>query len=214
MVQQQKPNPPIKFRLATVTDAEALADLHYVCSMEQPDGFMYLLGRKFLATYYRILLRNRSSRIICAEAEDAGIIGLISLSVDAGEELNALKKGRFRLLLSALPVLIRKPGLIAAVSSRTKALSEDEIGKGFVIGSGARISFWGWSPDHPNQGQSTRLLQSALKMLRDFGVKTVRLEVDRANRKVEVMNRLLGGKVIEEFVTNDGRKRLVMEHRL
>jgi len=214
MAQQQKINPPIKFRLAKCPDARALANLHYVCSREQPDGFMYQLGRKFLTTYYRIILDNRSSLVICADAGDAGIVGLISVSVDAGEELKALRNGRFRLLFSALPTLIRQPRLISSVSVRANSLSADEIGKGFVTGSGARLSFWGWSPDYPSQGQPTKLLQTALKLLKTLGVKTIHLEVDRANRKVEVFHRFMGGKVIDEFVTEDGRKRLIMEYQL
>jgi len=214
MAQQQKINPPIQFRLAKLPDARALANLHYICSIELPDGFLYLLGRKFLTTYYRIILDNRSSLVICADAGDAGIVGLISVSVDAGEELKALRNGRFRLLFSALPTLIRQPRLISSVSVRANSLSADEIGKGFVTGSGARLSFWGWSPDYPSQGQPTKLLQTALKLLKTLGVKTIHLEVDRANRKVEVFHRFMGGKVIDEFVTEDGRKRLIMEYQL
>jgi len=214
MAQQQKINPPIKFRLAKCPDARALANLHYVCSREQPDGFMYQLGRKFLTTYYRIILHNKSSMVICAEAGDAGIVGLISATIEAAEELKALRDGRFRLLLSALPALIRQPKLISSVSARANSLSVDENGKGFVIGSGARLSFWGWSPDYPSQGQPTRLLRTALKLLKTLGVETVRTEIDRNNRKVIVLNRLMGGKVIEEFETEGGRKRIFMEHQL
>ena len=53
-MKQRESERSIKFRLANYTDARALADLHYVCSMEQPNGFMFLLGRRFLITYYQL----------------------------------------------------------------------------------------------------------------------------------------------------------------
>jgi hypothetical protein len=211
---QQTTGHPVRFRLAKCSDAKALARLHYVCSVIQPDGFMYKLGERFLAQYYRILLHNPMSLIVCAEAGTAGIIGMVSASVEASEELKALQEGRLRLLLSALPALIRQPKLIRCVRDRANSLSSNQVGKDFVVGSGARLAFWAWSPAHPSKGQTTKLLQTAMKLLRSLGVKTVRLEVDRVNRKVEVMHRLMGGKVIDEFITGDGRQRIVMEHRL
>jgi hypothetical protein len=211
---QRNADSPVRFRLANCSDAKALARLHYACSMEQPDGFMYKLGKRFLTQYYRILLRNRMSLVVCADAGTAGIVGLVSASVESQEEYKALQRGRLRLLLSALPALIRRPRLFGAVYDRANSLSSDQVRKDFVVGSGARLSFWGWSPAYPSRGQTTKLLQTAMRMLKALGVETVRLEIDRVNRKVEAIHRLMGGKVIEEFVTKDGRQRIVMEHRL
>ena len=213
-MKQRESERSIKFRLANYTDARALADLHYVCSMEQPNGFMFLLGKRFLITYYTIILRNRSSMVLCAEDEDMKIVGLLSASLEAGEELKALKHGRFRLLIAALPAMIKKPSLIASAYARVGNISGDKIGKGFVIGSGARLSYWGWSPDHRDQGQSIKFLKIGMQLLKSLGVCTVRLEVDSNNRKVVLSHRFMGGKVIDEFLTKDGRKRIIMEHRI
>ena len=211
---QQKAVQPVRFRLAKYSDAGALARLHHICSMIQPDGFMYKLGERFLTQYYRILLASPTSLILCAETDTEGIIGLVSASIETSVEFRALHKGRLRLLLAALPALIRQPKLIPSVRSRVDSLSSSRAGDGFVVGSGARLAFWAWSPAHPFRGQTTRLLRTAMKLLKDRGVGTVRLEVDRVNRKVEAIHRLMGGKAVAEFVTGDGRQRIVIEHQL
>jgi hypothetical protein len=53
-----------------------------------------------------------------------------------------------------------------------------------------------------------------LKSLENNHVSQVRFEVDRLNRKAEVIHRLLGAKVGREFKTPDGRGRIIMEYIL
>ena len=53
--------------------------------------------------------------------------------------------------------MIRNPGLIWALNLRKKSLSARVLGEGYFVGSGARIAYWGWLPDHPSKGNSTRL---------------------------------------------------------
>jgi hypothetical protein len=204
----------IEFRFANCYDAKQLAKLHYLCSQAQPGGFMFKLGRRFFLEYYRILLRERTTVVLCADAGRDGIVGLISASTDVKKEIEALRKGRYKLLLAALPNLIRQPSLIRTVISREKSLSPTSMGEGFIVGSGARLTFWGWLPNYPSKGHSVRLLKAILKILGTLGISSVQLEVDRVNRNVEVVYRLLGAKVVKEFTTKDGRQRMVMEHNL
>jgi hypothetical protein len=58
------------------------------------------------------------------------------------------------------------------------------------------------------------LLKNLLKILKENHVSQVRFEVDRLNRKAEVIHRLLGAKVVREFKTPDGRGRIIMEYIL
>ncbi len=204
----------VRFRIATLADAEALASLHHLCSREQPDGFLHLLGRPFLAAYYRILLRNPSTLVVCADSGEDGLVGLVSACLEVGEELEALRRGRYRLLLAALPAILRHPSLIAAVRLRMVSLRPGNAGEGFVVGHGPRLSFWGWSPCYPSAGLSTQLFLEMLRKLKERSVSVVSLEVDRSNRKVELIHRYMGARLVQEFVTKDGRKRLVMEHHL
>jgi len=139
---------------------------------------------------------------------------LISATLDSKENLESLKREGHRLFLGALPALIRQPMLIKEILSRAKSLWRSNLGEGFLIGSGARIAYWGWSPNHPSKGQSIFLLKMLLKTLGENHVHQVRFEIDRLNRKAEVTHRLLGAKMVKEFVTLDGRRRIVMEYIL
>jgi hypothetical protein len=205
---------PIRIRKADYDDLKQLADLHYRCSIAQPAGFMFKLGRGFILEYYHILLKEKTNVILCADAGMDGIVGLISANLDAKESLKWLKSGSYRLFLAALPALARKPVLIKEIYSRAKSVWGLSLGEGYIIGSGARISYWGWSPNYPSKGNSIYLLKNLLKVLKENHVSQVRFEVDRLNRKAEVIHRILGAKVVREFKTPDGRCRIIMEYIL
>jgi hypothetical protein len=113
---------PIKIRHANYNDLKQLMDLHYRCSIVQPAGFMFKLGRRFILEYYRILLKEKTSLLLCADAGMDGIVGLISANLDAKESLKWLKSGSYRLFLAALPALARKPVLIKEIYSRAKSV--------------------------------------------------------------------------------------------
>lgn len=204
----------IKIRPATYNDLKELGDLHYRCSIAQPAGFMYKLGRGFILEYYRILLKKKTSVILCADGGIAGIVGLVSATLDSKQNLESLKRGGHRLILAALPALVRQPGLIKEIFSRANSLWRSKLSDSYIIGSGARIAYWGWSPNYPSKGHSVILLKTLLKILEDHQVDSVRFEVDRLNRKVEAVHRLLGAKTVREFNTPDGRSRIIMEYIL
>jgi hypothetical protein len=205
---------PIKIRPASYDDLKQLADLHYRCSIAQPAGFMFKLGRGFILEYYRISFRNKASVILCADAGMDGIVGLVFATLDSKENLDSLKMGGHRLFLGALPALIRQPMLIKEILSRIRSLWRSDVGEGFIIGSGARIAYWGWLPNYPSKANSIFLLKALLKTLKEKNVSQVRFEIDRLNRKVELIHRLLGAKVVREFNTPDGRSRIIMEYIL
>jgi hypothetical protein len=205
---------PINIRPATYRDLKELAELHYLCSSVQPGAFMFKLGRGFILEYYRILLKEKTSLVLCADAGNDGIVGLICAHLDAKESLKWLKSESYRMFLAALPALARQPLLIKKILSRAKSLWGLSSGDNYVIGSGARIAYWGWSPDYPSRGHSVFLLKTLLKNFENNHVNRVRFEVDRLNRKVEVIHRLLGAKVVREFKTPDGRSRMIMEYIL
>ncbi len=204
----------ITLRLAGPGDAVPLADLHFVCSAAQPGGFMHQLGRGWFVKYYEIILSDPTSVVLCAESGTDGLVGLASATLDSKKQLEAIRKGRLKLMLAIIPALVRKPGLIRALSLRNRSLSSRVLGEGFLVGSGARIAYWGWHPDHPTNGNSTRLLREMIRLMAHRGAATLQLEVDRNNKKVEVVHRLLGARIVGEFKTRDGRDRLVMQYDL
>ena len=116
--------------------------------------------------------------------------------------------------MAVIPTLLRKPRLIWAVFIRNRCLSAEQMGEGFIAGSGKRISYWAWLPNYPAKGRSTWLLKELLRYMTNLGVNELLLEVDRVNRKTEVVHRLLGAKIVNEFTTRDGRERIVMKYEL
>jgi hypothetical protein len=54
----------------------------------------------------------------------------------------------------------------------------------------------------------------SLKILKENHVSQVTFEVDRLNRKAEVIHRLLKAKVVRESKNPDGRSRIIMEYIL
>jgi hypothetical protein len=204
----------VRIRLANLRDAEPLARLHYVCSSVQPGGFMHRLGVRFFVKYYQIILSERTSVVLCADAGRDGIVGLASATLDSAKQLEVIQKGRFKLFWSVIPALIRKPSLIWDLYIREMSFSASFHDEGFIVGSGARIAYWGWLPDYPQKGRSTYLLKELMHLMEKRGATEIQLEVDRLNRKVEVVHRLLGARVVREFTTSDGRARIVMEYKL
>jgi hypothetical protein len=204
----------ISIRPADPRDAESLAHLHFICSQAQPGAFMHRLGQRFFAKYYRILLGERTTVILVADAGRDGIVGFVSATLDSGRQLEGLRKGRFKLLLAVLPVLIRRPSLIWDMYVRSRSLSRRAPGEAYIVSSGARIAYWGWLPNYPAHGQSTSLIREVLRTLERLGASKVRLETDRLNRKAEVMHRFMGAQAVEVLVTRDGRERIVLEYGL
>jgi hypothetical protein len=204
----------VRIRRAHPHDAEQLARLHFICSSVQPGSFMHHLGLRFFIKYYQIILKEKTGVVLCADKGKDGIVGLVSATLDSKKQLEAVKKERFKFFLILIPVLIRKPSLMRAMYIRNLSFSAKQIGEGFISSSGIRICYWGWLPGCPSKGKSTHLLIELIRYLENLGVRTMQLEVDRINRKVEVMHRLLGAKAVKEFTTKDGRARIVMEYRL
>lgn len=201
----------MKTRLAKLSDAPQLAEVHWTSSSNQPGGFMFKLGKPFLIEYFRIVLGEKNSVVICTEDVDGRIIGFVSGSLLAEERMVALKRGRIRLLLAAIPSLIRDFSLVKELYSRQQSGSADTDEGGYIVQSGAREDFWAWLP---STGGAIELHLKWLSVMRLLGVEAIRGEVDLVNDFVVKIHRFLGARVVREFTTPDGKKRMVMEYRL
>ncbi|HEX9009714.1 MAG TPA: hypothetical protein VF804_05045 [Holophagaceae bacterium] len=203
----------LAFRRATVADGDQIARLHHLCSQLQPGGFMHRLGQPFFRAYYRILLPDPNTIVLAAMDASGRILGFVAGCGDAQAEMERLRHRRLTLLLSCLPRLLRRPALVHDLYARIKCLEGAQLDAWGGL-RGSRISFWCWDPGSSASRQSTVLLQHFLQYLKARGVRTVRFEVDRINRKVEITHRLMGAKTVRTVQAPDGRERLVMEHIL
>lgn len=199
-------------RLAKLSDVKQIANLHMICSSEQPMSIMWKFGKYFFKRYYRILLEEKNSVILCAEDMNGDIVGIVSGSLKAEEHIIALRRNRVSLFFASVPSLFRNPRLIGDMYSRQKAGSADEEGGGYIVLSGAREEFWAWLPTKRLAGGAIELHKTWLSVMRLLGASRIQLEVDRINERVARMHQMMGARVIKEFVTPDGRHRMVMEY--
>jgi len=203
----------INFRLAKNTDYVRLADVHMACSVIQPGGFMFRLGLPFLRQYYRVMLQEKYSVILCAE-EDGKLLGFSSGSLDTAEHFQALKRHRLRFLISVLAVICRQPRIIKDILARMRSGSPDSEMGGYVTQTGPRGEFWCWLSDQRYGGGALVLNAKWLLVMKTLGAKEVRIEVDGRNPKVERMHRLVGARVVKNYVTPDGNPRIIMGYDL
>jgi len=202
----------MRIRLAKVKDAAALARVHHACSPELPESFMARLGPQFLRQYYRVLLQEKNSVVICAENSNQDVVGFISGSLDATEHMPELKRHRVSLVLGALPALLRHPSLLKGMLDRQNSKSADVADDSFVVLTGARWEFWACLPEARAGGKALELFRSWLTMMRGFGIGTIRFEVDDDNPKIVRLHRTLGARVLRKYTTPDGRSRLLMAY--
>ena len=122
-----------------------------------------------------------------------------------------MRKNRVRLALAALPSIIRSPRLLREILSRQSLKSADTDDNAYIVQSGSREDFWAWLPDRKG---AMEIHLKWLSVMRTLGVQTVKGEVDKVNDFVVKTHRILGARIIKEFVTPDGKERLIIEYRL
>ncbi|MDD3248794.1 MAG: hypothetical protein PHF23_00260 [Smithellaceae bacterium] len=207
MVQNKINN--IILRIGKPQDSYQIAMVHYECA---PNDFICTLGMHFLKSYYRILLSESKSVIVCAEKEHAGVIGFLVATLDAAEHLKTLRKKTIRLFVSALPILITKPNLILEVIKRRKAASI-KGNNDYVVTEGAHLEFWGLISGFRKSGIGEKILRSLLITMYSLGTKEIRCEVDYDHIKVAQVHIRCGARIIREFDTPDNKKRMILEYK-
>jgi hypothetical protein len=200
----------MELRLANIKDAGELARAHMASGARQPAGFMFKLGRSFLAEYYRAILTCKGTVILCAEKNNK-IIGFISGTLRAEERLPGLKKHRFRLATAAMPAIMKQPALLFQAYAREKSGSA-ESGNGFIVQSGPHQEYWAWCV--PGATGSLQLQLKWLAVMKTLGATHIMCEVDGVNELSENAHKACGARRIAEITTPDGRKRHILRYEL
>ena len=68
----------IVYRIAKVSDAKQIAQIHYSVRHKHPLGIFSQMGFSFLKQYYRVILDDPYEIIICAENDKREIVGFNS----------------------------------------------------------------------------------------------------------------------------------------
>lgn len=201
----------IRYRLAKPSDAKEIADLHWHVRDRYTQGIFLSLGKKFLRTYYEIILDDPWEVIVCAVKEDGKMVGFASTTMDANEQASRLRNHKFKLGISALMAILMKPSLAIDVWQRYKSLGTSNKTPAFVHTEGVRGEYWCWLKDEDSL-KSVELSRVKNNILYDLGVREMFFEVDKFNKAVYKYHlKVNHAEPIEEIILPDGRERVLMK---
>ena len=203
----------MKFRIAKQSDIRILSELHFEAGKIQPNGYMYKLGLPFLRLYYKILVNEKNSLVIVAENKYSIICGFCAGTFVAEEHLQTLKRSRLKIAISLIPSIIKSPQLIFSILSRNKFINSNGKSSDVSISRGPRFEYWAWSSKSKNPFMAISLLKFWLKIMFNFGVNSVKAEVDLVNSDILKLHQKLGAQIIKEITLDDGRKRVHIEYK-
>jgi hypothetical protein len=172
------------------------------------------LGGAFLREYYRVLLADRQSVVLCLvdDADPERILGFASGTLDAAESNRTLRRHRVRLAIGALLALMRRPGLVPGVLSRYRSTGGASGGEAYVVNEGARSIYWAVLPEARKGAAALALMKKWLALMRTMGAGAIATEINDSNAPVAQAHRLLGAQLVREVVTPDGMRRMFMEY--
>lgn len=201
-------------RIAKKSDYKILADIHMECGKAQIDGFMHKLGIFFLQTYYKVLLEEKNSIVLIALDHNGYGVGFHSGTMKAEEHFENMRKHKFAFGFSLIPAFIRNPHIIKEVLLRNGYLSSKNSSSSFGVNSGPRGEYWAWRPTMKDPENSLKLHKIWYNIMKEFGIISVKSEVDLSNKRVVKSIRLMGGIFLDEVTLPDGRKRAIIEYKL
>jgi len=200
----------MKYRLAKTVDYRSIAELHYNIRETYSVGIFAQLGKSFLNQYYRILLNDPNSVVVCAE-DDYGIIqGFCSATLNIEEQMNNIRLHKLKLGLAAITSIIRTPSLLKHLIHRYKAINNDPKTK-IISTKGARMEYWVWKTYNKNSLSSVEMFFKLLNIVKALGVNEIFGEVDIVNKKILLFHKANGCKVIDQISLPDGRERVLIK---
>jgi hypothetical protein len=203
----------VRIRVAKPSDSKAIAALHFASRGKLAKGFFTQVSKLFLVYYYKALLDDPNSVVVCAEESDGVICGFASGTLDAAKQFSNMSRYKIRFALALLPSIVMNPKIILDAFSRYLSIH----GKGrekYVSVSGARTEFWVWDASNKKSMWAGVLNNSHLHLLFILGVKSVHFEVDSDNDTVVRYSERNGAILVDQIELKDGRTRLIMQYDL
>lgn len=200
----------MNIRFAKNSDSRKIAVLHKECVKGLRSNFDKQMGVLYLKKYYKFLINENNSIVLCAEDKNNQLIGVISGTLDYEQHKKLLNKKKFRLLIAALPRIMFKPRLVINILNRQKRYYESISNE-----KSARITFWAWRREAPSVGGGAIvILQNWLEIARVLGAKYVFGDIDVDNPRVTLIHRSLGASIKTEISRIDGRTRQLIMYNL
>ncbi len=205
-------HPPMHIRRATTTDIESICRVHIDAF---PGFFMTLLGRRFLAEYYRTVLA--APKGICLVAtddshEESQVVGFVAGFVDVAAFYTLMRRRRPQLAISAMTHVITHPWIVLRLLQTVRRVS-DEADKGVVTATTAELSSIGVRTSTEGRGIGRQLVVEFVNQAHGQRAESVVLTTDA--RDNDAVNRFYVklGFVQQRQFTAPG-KRHMNEYRL
>jgi len=199
----------MKYRIAKPVDFKSITELHYNIRETYSIGVFSLLGKLFLKRYYKIILNDPNSVIVCAVDECGVMQGFCSATLDVEAQMANIKKHKIALGLTTIVSIIRKPSLLKLLFDRYKVISNQSDTK-IIVTKGTRSEYWVWNALKPDSLSSVEMYFAQFNILKALGVKELFGEVDKVNKKILLFQQANGGKIIDQITLPDGRERVII----
>lgn len=199
----------MRLRLAKPSDSNSIAQIHYNSREELTNGFFASVSKLFLIHYYKIVLNDPNSVVVCAEDNEGMICGFASSTLDAQNQFQNIGKHKLRLALALLPSILLKPRILFDALSRYASIRGKSDNQ-YVSLFGVRGEFWVWDSRNKDTIWAGVLNNAHLHVLKVLGAKTLRFEVNADNLNVINFSKRNGAEIIDRIVLSDGRERLIM----
>lgn len=203
----------MKYRLAKNIDYKAIADIHYAIRESYSVGIFSQLGKPFIKQYYKIVLNDPNSVIVCAENDNGIIQGFCSATLDVEAQMDNLRSHKVSLGFAAISSILNKPSLIKHLFDRYKIIKKNSNVK-IISTSGARSEYWAWRLENLDSVSSVEMYFAQLNILKSLGVKEFYGEVDKVNKKILKFQKINGGEIIDQITLPDGRERVILKTML
>ena len=206
----------IRFRLAKPCDAKQIANCHWHVRDRYTKGIFLSLGKRFLITYYKIILNDPYEVIVCAEKDKNKIIGFSSATLNAEKQALNLRKHKIQLAFSAIWAVICKPSLLKEVWNRYRSLEGSKNAPTFIHTEGVRGEYWCWLKEEGDDGLlAIEMGKIKESIIFDLGYEELFFEVDKFNKRVyKFYTKIEKSEVIEEITLPDGRERVLFKKKL
>jgi hypothetical protein len=203
----------MRFRIAKEKDCEEIVDLHYQIRKTYSAGIFAKLGKPFLRVYYKIILKDINSIVVCAEDGNGILQGFCSATLDSEAHLANLELHKIWLAIGAFSSLICKPSIFKDLLHRYNIVKNNSNLK-IISTKGARSEYWVWRATNQDSLSSIEMYFAQFKILKALGINEVFGEIDVENKKVLKFQMANGGEIIDRLTLPDGRERVMVRINL
>lgn len=200
----------MKYRLAKAVDYKSITALHYAIRESYSVGIFAQLGKPFLRQYYRIVLNDPNSVVVCAEDEKGILQGFCSATLDVEAQMANISRHKISLGLASVTSVIRKPSILKHLLDRYKVTKNSSDTK-IISTKGARSEYWVWRATNHDSVSSVEMYFAQINILKSLGVKELFGEVDKVNKKILRFQLANGSEIIDQITLPDGRERVILK---